>query len=141
MKLSSIWTPEASKSHYLAFVLDEAARANLMKLITPRYERKICHHVTLRFDLSKGLTDTERDWLKNGVDVFLKGPVDDDKGVQCLRVSVNGKTDRPDGSFYHITHSLSNDRKPVESNKLKDLDYPVVKGIIQITGGVYLVQK
>jgi hypothetical protein len=36
--------------------------------------------------------------------------------VEALVVELNGSTKRPDGNTYHITWSLAEGRKPVESN-------------------------
>lgn len=141
MKLDTIWSPDLNKSHYLAFVIDEDARTKLFNLIKPMYERRICHHVTLRFDISNGLSDKEREWLGKSIKVNVIGVLTDDKGVQCLPVSVEGDTDRPDGSFYHITHSLAVDRKPVESNRLDPKNMHYIKGIVPVSGKVYLLKK
>jgi hypothetical protein len=43
-------------------------------------------------------------------------PRDDGKGVEAMVVSINGTTDRPDGSTYHITWSLEAGRRAKESN-------------------------
>ena len=44
------------------------------------------------------------------------GRVDDRRGVEALVVSLEGATDRPDGSTYHITWSLGDGRRARESN-------------------------
>jgi hypothetical protein len=44
------------------------------------------------------------------------GWTDDGAGVQALVVAIDGSTDRPDGSTYHITWSLGPGRKAKESN-------------------------
>jgi hypothetical protein len=38
------------------------------------------------------------------------------RGHECLVVEMDGSTDRPDGSTYHITWSLGPGRKARESN-------------------------
>src|SRR3546814_9902597 len=55
------------------------------------------------------------DWSS---DVCSSDLVDDGEGLQALIVSIDGSTDRPDGSTYHITWSLdrSRGRKAVQSN-------------------------
>jgi len=50
--------------------------------------------------------------------IKVVGYVDDGEGLEALVVSVNGSTERPDGKIYHITWSLNEGRKPVESNDL-----------------------
>jgi hypothetical protein len=44
------------------------------------------------------------------------GAADDQAGVQALVVRLDGSTDRPDGSTWHITWSLGPGRRAVESN-------------------------
>ena len=44
------------------------------------------------------------------------GRADDGESLECLVVKVDGTTDRPDGSTYHITWSLGPNRKARESN-------------------------
>jgi hypothetical protein len=46
----------------------------------------------------------------------IVGRIDDGEGVEALVVSLGGTTDRPDGSTYHITWSLSPGRRAKESN-------------------------
>lgn len=132
---------EDLKSHYLAFVLSEKGRAELLRLVKPAYPKVVCHHVTLKFDTRTGLTKEETEMVGKPANVMLRGVIDDGKGVQALTVSFNGETERPDGSFYHITHSLGEGRKPVESNRLNPDDADRIKGIIQIDGTVQLVKK
>lgn len=52
------------------------------------------------------------------VSAEIVGRSDDEDGVEALVVSIDGTTDRPDGSTYHITWSLDphQGRKPRESN-------------------------
>lgn len=126
-------------SNYLAFVISESSRAKLLETFPPKYPRQICHHVTLKFDLSKGLTDEEKSFLDKKATVIVLGTVDDGNGVQCLPVEFKGKTIRPDGSFYHITHSLEFGRKPVESNKLNGIDF--VQDRITVDGIICMVKK
>jgi hypothetical protein len=46
------------------------------------------------------------------------GGIDDGEGLQAMVVAINGTTDRPDGSSYHITWALdrARGRRAVESN-------------------------
>ena len=50
------------------------------------------------------------------VDARIVGTADDDKSLECLVVQIDGTTDRPDGSTYHITWSLGAGREAKESN-------------------------
>jgi hypothetical protein len=59
------------------------------------------------------------------------GRADDGDGVEAMVVALDGSTDRPDGSTFHITWSLAPGRRARESNDvLKErgwdaLDQPV----------------
>ena len=46
----------------------------------------------------------------------MVGRADDGSSLECLVVELDGITDRPDGSTYHITWSLGPHRKARESN-------------------------
>ena len=46
----------------------------------------------------------------------IVGHADDGMSLECLVVELDGTTDRPDGSTYHITWSLGPTRKARESN-------------------------
>jgi hypothetical protein len=46
----------------------------------------------------------------------IVGRADDGKSLECLVVELDGTTDRPDGSTYHITWSLGAGRNARESN-------------------------
>ncbi|HVF36703.1 MAG TPA: hypothetical protein VNA29_02030 [Sphingomicrobium sp.] len=50
----------------------------------------------------------------------IVGRADDGDSLECLVVTINGTTDRPDGSTFHITWSLdkAKGRKARESNDL-----------------------
>ena len=48
----------------------------------------------------------------------IVGRADDDESLECLVVELDGTTDRPDGSTYHITWSLGPGRRAIESNDL-----------------------
>jgi hypothetical protein len=111
---------------YIAFVLSEQSREDIKKLFPSKYEREVCHHVTLVF----GDTSEEARMMAGmdaGYGAYITGHYDDKQGVECLSVSF--AMERGDGTFslcntrrdgqkYHITHSLTTDRKPVESNNV-----------------------
>jgi hypothetical protein len=54
--------------------------------------------------------------LPDPVSAEAVGHIDDGQGIEALVVAVDGSTDRPDGSTYHITWSLGPDRRAKESN-------------------------
>lgn len=90
--------------------LDPDRRAELLEEIPPRYEQAVADHVTL---VAKVAADTP---LPDPVTAQAIGHADDGKGVEALVVEIDGETNRPGGSTYHITWSLADGRKAVESN-------------------------
>jgi hypothetical protein len=84
-------------------------RERLLQRFPPRYENVIADHVTLRV----GATELPPKPRAN-----IVGRADDEKGLECLVLELDGTTDRPDGSTYHITWSLAPGRKPIESNDI-----------------------
>src|SRR5438309_9045419 len=86
-------------------------RARLLERFPPKYDNVIGDHVTLRVGATPGTPlppqpETSR----------LVGHADDGTSLECLVVELDGTTDRPDGSTYHITWSLGPGRKARESN-------------------------
>lgn len=92
--------------------LDRSDRAALLGRFPPRYAHVDADHVTLR-----GHTRPDEP-APPAVSAAVVGRADDQVGLECLVVAVDGVTRRPDGSTYHITWSLDREagRKPVESN-------------------------
>jgi hypothetical protein len=116
---------------YTALILDSKSRRELQKKFPPKYPDFIGHHITLKFGLPK---DTPKPKQPTMIEVV--GYKDDGKGVEALVVAVNGKTNRPNGSTYHITWSIdrSAGRKPVDSNKILKDGFDKVEAIpIKIT--------
>jgi hypothetical protein len=87
-------------------------RDALLARFPPKYEKVIADHVTLRVGA------TEQTPLPRKPEARVVGRADDGKSLECLVVELDGTTDRPDGSTYHITWSLGPDRKARESNDL-----------------------
>jgi hypothetical protein len=94
----------------IGWLVDEAQRPPLLARFTPIYAKTIAHHLTLQANVS------ESEPLPGEVRAEIVGEADDGKGVQALVVEIDGTTDRPDGSTYHITWSLAEGRKARESN-------------------------
>jgi hypothetical protein len=97
-------------TRFAGWLLAEDDRAALLRAVPPAYPNVVAHHVTLRPDPPEGLpppAETE------GVAV---GVADDGAGVQALVVEIGGTTDRPGGGTYHVTWSLADGRRAVESN-------------------------
>ena len=123
-----------ANNKYLAFVLSEASRAELLKKFPPKFERTICHHVTIQFNNIHFDSVPEQP----DCDVYVIGYAEDEN-IEALAVEIAGQTKRSDGSFFHVTHSLSAPKKPVDSNKLFDKIKPIEK--IKITGEFRLEDK
>ncbi|HEY6048964.1 MAG TPA: hypothetical protein VIV07_07960 [Sphingomicrobium sp.] len=100
-------------------------REALLQRFPPQYDKVIADHVTLRVGA------TPQTPLPRKPQAQVVGRTDDGKSLECLVVELDGTTDRPDGSTYHITWSLGPGRKARESNDvLRDrgwtrLDAPI----------------
>ena len=107
--------------------VDAQDREQLIARFRPRWPDVIADHVTLDAKASM------RTPLPPSVSAKIVGEADDGRGLQAMVVAIDGSTDRPDGSTYHITWSLDRrrGRKPVESNDVirkqgwRALDEPV----------------
>ena len=93
-------------------------RASLLDRFPPKYENVVADHVTLRTGA------TPETPLPREVEAAIVGQADDGD-------SLDGTTDRPDGSTYHITWSLGAGRRARESNDvLRELGWkPLDKSI------------
>ena len=85
-------------------------RASLLDRFPPRYGNVVADHVTLRVGANEATP------LPREVNARIVGRADDGDGLECLVAEIDGTTDRPDGSTYHITWSLGAGRKARESN-------------------------
>ena len=87
-------------------------RAALLERFPPRYARAVADHVTLKPDLpGEALPPAPGEAL-------IVGRADDGAGVEAMVVRLDGTTDRPDGSTWHITWSLGEGRRAKESNEV-----------------------
>ena len=93
----------------IGWKLDRGERAALLERFPPRYPDAIADHVTLE-------TAAEDKPLPPDVDAEIVGRADDGEGVEAMVVTIDGSTDRPDGSTFHITWSLADGRRAKESN-------------------------
>jgi hypothetical protein len=100
-------------------------RASLLDRFPPKYENVVADHVTLRTGA------TPETPLPREVEAAIVGQADDGDSLECLVISIDGSTDRPDGSTYHITWSLGPGRRARESNNvLRELGWkPLDKSI------------
>ena len=100
-------------------------REQLLARFPPNYSEVIADHVTLRVGAAPQTP------LPRKPDARIVGRADDGKSLECLVVELDGNTDRPDGSTYHITWSLGPGRTARESNDVlrdrgwKDLNAPI----------------
>ena len=94
----------------IGWKLDRAQRAELLRQFPPRYRKADADHVTLSVRSARDAA------LPDETQGEIVGRVDDGRGVEAMVVRIDGTTDRPDGSIYHITWSLEDGRKAHESN-------------------------
>jgi hypothetical protein len=103
-------------------------REQLLQRFPPRYQEVVADHVTLRVGAS---ADTP---LPRKPDARIIGRADDGDSLECLVVQLDGTTDRPDGSTYHITWSLGPGRRAKESNDvLRDRGWQHLDAPIRVT--------
>ena len=113
----------AKPGSVIGWLLAEDDRGRLLEQYKPKYEKTVAHHVTLK-------TEAERDPLPHEVRAQIVGRTDDESGVEAMIVAIDGSTDRPGGSTYHITWSLGDGRRARESNDVlkergwEELDHP-----------------
>jgi len=128
---------DSLKNKYLAFVLSEVSRAELIKEFPAAYDRIIAHHVTIQFNVNEdGMK------LLNGPAPIVKAVAygKNDK-VDCVLVNVNRTCMRLDGSFYHVTISCSPIGKPVDSNAFLKLNHGLEGALNWSHGPVILEGK
>ena len=113
----------AKPGSVIGWILDPDQRRALLERFPPRYAKVVAHHVTLK-------TDAQHEPLPADVKASIVGRADDGQGVEAMVVTIDGTTDRPDGSTYHITWSLGDGRRARESNDVlkergwDELDHP-----------------
>ncbi len=93
--------------------LPQVERELLLRRFPPKYEKVDADHVTLH----AGATSETPLPAKPETSRVI-GRADDGRSLECLVVEIDGTSDRPDGSTYHITWSLGPGRRARESNEL-----------------------
>ena len=93
--------------------LPEVERELLLRRFPPKYENVDADHVTLRVGTTADTPLPDKPACSKVV-----GRADDGDSLECLVVELDGTTDRPDGSTYHITWSLGPGRRARESNDI-----------------------
>jgi hypothetical protein len=97
-------TEERPHRLYTGWALDTEDRKRLLEAFPPAYPDVVADHVTFGHPaLPDAILPTAREGR-------VVGRVDDGEGVQALVVEIEGTTDRPDGSTYHLTWSLDRAR-------------------------------
>ena len=96
--------------HVLGWKLDPREREALLARFPPAYDKAVADHVTLR------IKAPAEEALPRAGQARIVGEANDGRGVQAMVVELDGTTDRPDGSTYHITWSLGPGRAAKESN-------------------------
>lgn len=101
----------AKPGSVIGWKLDREQRRELLQHFPPRYRDTVADHVTLQ-------TNAEVEPLPDQVEAAIIGRADDRDSLECMVVTIDGTTDRPDGSTFHITWSLdkAKGRKARESN-------------------------
>jgi hypothetical protein len=111
---------------YLAFELSPTTRGWLLNMFPPKFSRVVCHHITVAFSFNEQQFNEIIKQLGEQPTFMAVGYLAD-KSLECIAVSLvqpgqssqpGNASERPLGGYYHITHSLERDRKPVDSNKL-----------------------
>jgi len=103
-------------------------REQLLRQFEPKYVNVIADHVTLRVGATPATP------LPRKPEARIVGRADDGRSLECLVVELDGTTDRPDGSTYHITWSLGPGRKARESNDvLRDQGWEHLPAPIGVT--------
>jgi hypothetical protein len=108
--------------------LPQVERELLLRQFPPKYDNVVADHVTLRVGATH---DTPLPAKPENSAVV--GRADDGDSLECLVVEMDGSTERPDGSTYHITWSLGPGRKARESNDvLRDRGWDFIEAPIPV---------
>lgn len=117
----------ARKGTVTGWKLPRDEREQLMQRFPPLYAEVVADHVTLRVGASSKTP------LPRKPEARIIGRADDGASLECLVVELDGTTDRPDGSTYHVTWSLGPGRKARESNDvLRDLGWRPIDAPIPV---------
>lgn len=111
-----------SRGVYLAFKLTENAKREILSMVTPKYKKIECDHITIEFD-----NPTEELQSKFANSTLEVVGYQFGEGVDCLIVEVDGSIKRPDGGVFHVTLSLKGGHKANESNAvIKQQGYNII---------------
>jgi hypothetical protein len=99
----------AKPGSVIGWKVDRSEREGLLRRFPPHYPQAVADHVTLE-------TNATGKPLPPETNAQIVGLADDSEGVEAMVVALDGSTDRPDGSIFHITWSLGPGRRAKESN-------------------------
>jgi hypothetical protein len=128
---------------YLAFVLDGESQQRLLSRCPTFHPRIIAHHVTLEYD---NISKIGLEMVGTTPKVWVIGSAHNRK-AQAVIVSVNGAIDRADHKYFHVTVSLAESAKEVDSNdaifEMRKLGIPMLwqNERLPLTGTVQLLDK
>ena len=109
----------------IGWKLHRDQRRELLQRFPPTFAQAVADHVTLA---AGAAPDAPLPQESHGQ---IVGRAEDGEGVEAMVVAIDGTTDRPGGGTYHITWSLGEGRKAVESNDViaangwADFDVPI----------------
>src|ERR687896_261861 len=100
----------AKPGSVIGWKLPRDDREKLLRRVEPEYDKVLADHLPLS---TAATPDTA---LPPKVKARIVGRADDGDSLEFLVVEIDGTTDRPDGSTYHITWSFGPGRNARESN-------------------------
>lgn len=105
---------------YIAYVLSDSLKDELLKMFPPRHDTIYAHHITALYNVSSDVVVMPISSCS-----IIKRGVNDT--IETLFIKINGVTRRSDGKKFHITWSLNkaSGARPSQSNSilLKDIEY------------------
>jgi len=111
-------------TYYVGWRIPDYEKNRLLEKFPPIFDNVVAHHITLEYDVSKDIE------LPEQIYGIIVGHAHDEN-IEALVVSIDGTITRPDGSFFHITWSMGDGAKAVQSNKLiKDYGFETVAPIM-----------
>jgi hypothetical protein len=118
----------------IEYKLTDRCRRRLLRQFPPRYKNVKCDHITAEFGIPK-----PENLPALPKKLFVVGYATDGHGVECLVVQVNNIIKRrPSGKVYHITLSIADGRKSMESNQvLAKVKWRRLKRKVRLQATVY----
>ncbi len=102
----------SDEKRVIGWKLERTGRRELLLQFPPRYQNVVADHVTFQSGVA------EDSPLPEATEGAVVGKADDGAGVEALVIAIDGSTDRPDGSTWHVTWSLAPGREARESNQV-----------------------